>query len=169
MYFQELEQRRLLAGVTIITHGNDGTITGWVDSAADAIQDRLGGPSAASQYVMKVDSGGVQSLKLEDGNKPLDQTSKAEAIIKLDWSDISNTSHFTDGIGQDVAGYLLTSHEGVPDFTQLPFHLIGHSRGASLMVSLSYNLGRAGLWVDQVTNLDPHPIGKISIPFIDDI
>src|SRR5438093_384052 len=106
MYLDVLEKRTLLAGVTILTHGNEGNIHGWISSAADAIQARLGGTDAASEYVMKVDSDGVDSFKLEDGNKPLDQTTKAEAIIKLDWSDISNTTHFTDDIARDVADYL---------------------------------------------------------------
>src|SRR5262245_53425115 len=95
MYFEVLETRTLLAGVTILTHGNEGTISGWVRSAADAIQDRLGGTSAASQYVMKLDANGVDSFTLEAGNKPLEQTSKGEAIIRLDWSDIANSDHFT--------------------------------------------------------------------------
>ena len=36
MDFEVLENRTLLAGVTILTHGNDGNITGWVRSAAIA-------------------------------------------------------------------------------------------------------------------------------------
>jgi len=166
MYIEVLENRTLLAGVTILTHGDAGNITGWIAATADDIQQRLGGTSAASEYVMKVGSDGVESFKLESGNRPFDQTSKAEAIIKLDWSSIADTSHFTADVASTVADYLLTSHTGVPDFTQLPFHLIGHSRGASLMVALSYDLGRRGIWVDQVTNLDPHPIPSFSIPFV---
>ena len=166
MFFEVLEDRTLLAGVTILTHGDRGNITGWIAATADDIQQRLGGTDAASEYVMKVGSDGVESFTLEDGNKPFDQTTKAEAIIKLDWSAISDETHFTDDVAATVANYLLTSHSGVPDFTQLPFHLIGHSRGASLMVALSYDLGQRGIWVDQLTNLDPHPIGQIKIPFI---
>src|SRR5262245_13817060 len=165
MYLEVLENRQLLAGVTILTHGHEGNITGWISAAADAIQERLGGTSAASIYVMKLDGSDV-SFKLEDGNKPLDQTSRGEAIIKLDWSSIADSSHFTDDVASDVADYLLSQHDGVPDFTQLPFHLIGHSRGASLMVALAFDLGRRGIWVDQETNLDPHPIDVGDFPFI---
>src|SRR5262245_50938469 len=107
MDLEFLESRRLLAGVTILTHGHQGNITGWIDEAADAIQNRLGGTSAASQYVMKVENGGVSSFTLEDGNKPLDQTSRGEAIVKLDWSDIANTSNFTDDIAEEIANYIL--------------------------------------------------------------
>jgi hypothetical protein len=166
MYFEVLENRTLFAGVTILTHGDRGNITGWIAATADDIQNRLGGVDAASEYVMTVGSDGVESLTLEPGNKPLDETTAGEAIIKLDWSSISDETHFTGDVASDVADYLLTTHSGVPDFTQLPIHLIGHSRGASLMTALSYDLGQRGIWVDQVTNLDPHPIPQVKIPFI---
>jgi hypothetical protein len=44
---------------------------------------------------------------------------------------------------------------------ELPLHLIGHSRGASLAVAISERLGEAGIWVDQVTFLDPRPVEDI--------
>src|SRR2546430_3252723 len=99
MFIDTLENRTLLAGVTLLAHGLNGNIDGWIAGAADAIQARAGGTSAASQYVMKLDSSGaaivVKSLALEDGNLPLEQTSAGEAIIKLDWSKISGADQNT--------------------------------------------------------------------------
>jgi Ca2+-binding RTX toxin-like protein len=156
-----LEPRTLFAGVTILTHGQSGNTSGWITAAADAIQARLGGTSAASEYSLTVDDVGngpeVTELKLVSGNKPLDQTTAGEAIIKLDWSDISHGSVSTQTVARLVADYLTVPHAGFPDFTQLPFHLIGHSRGASLITALAGDLGQRGIWVDQATNLDPHP------------
>src|SRR3954454_6810816 len=135
--FEVLEPRTLFAGVTILTHGQSGNTSGWIAAAADAIQVRLGGTSAASEYSLTVDDVGngpeVTELKLVSGNKPLEQTTAGEAIIKLDWSDISHGTVTTQDVAKLAAEYLTTAHSGVPDFTQLPFHLMGHSRGASLI------------------------------------
>src|SRR5262245_19827934 len=99
MYFDTLEKRTLLAGVTILTHGLNGNINGWISGAADMIQKRAGGSSAASQYVMKLDKSGddivVTSFSLVSGNLPLEQTSAGEAIVKLDWSKISGADQNT--------------------------------------------------------------------------
>ena len=47
---------------------------------------------------------------------------------------------------------------------ELPFHLIGHSRGASLVGELAKDLGQYGVWVDEVTTLDPHPVDGVREP-----
>ena len=41
---------------------------------------------------------------------------------------------------------------------ELPIHLIGHSRGASVNSEVAYQLGKNGIWVEQQTSLDAHPI-----------
>ena len=52
----------------------------------------------------------------------------------------------------------------VTPVAELPFHLIGHSRGASLVGELAKKLGEQGVWVDQVTTLDPHPVDGVREP-----
>ena len=49
--FEPLESRRLLSGVTLITHGQGGSAGGDVARTADLIAGRAGG---AAQYVMTV-------------------------------------------------------------------------------------------------------------------
>src|SRR4029079_16318807 len=47
-------------------------------------------------------------------------------------------------------------------------HLLGPSRGASIMSNLAGALGRSGVWVDHVTYVDPVPV-TITIPGIGEL
>jgi hypothetical protein len=169
MEMETLEPRRLLAGVTIITHGLDGNVTDWVADAADAIQKRAGGTSAASEYTMVVNEDSknnlqVASFTLDKGNKPITETTDAQMIVKLDWSTVSDGTVLTQDVASVVASYIEKGHGDIPTLTSMPIHLIGHSRGGSLMVALSQDLGDHGIWVDQLTTLDPVPI-DVKLPF----
>ena len=159
---EPLESRRLLAGVTILSHGYNGSIDGWVDSAADDIQARAGGKDASSIYTLKVDevsgSLAVTGFSPDSGQSDFHQTTGGELIVRLDWSNVSGGSYSTIQVGTVVSSYLLTAHGTVAPLAELPIHLIGHSRGASLNVAISKDLGTRGVWVDQNTFLDPHPV-----------
>ena len=46
-------------------------------------------------------------------------------------------------------------------FLSLPVHLIGHSRGGSVVSYIAKELGESNIVVDQLTMLDPHPMKKL--------
>src|SRR5207249_3843022 len=48
--------------------------------------------------------------------------------------------------------------------TELTLHLFGHSRGVSVIEELARLLGAQGVWVDQVTTLDPRPVSQFGDP-----
>src|SRR5207302_149790 len=89
MQFESLEPRRLLSGVTLITHGQGGSAGGDVARTADFIAQRAGG---AAQYVMTVaDKNGsvvVTSFTHDTSTPEINKVSSGEMIISLDWSDV---------------------------------------------------------------------------------
>src|SRR3954464_8281623 len=84
---EPLESRRLLAGVTILTHGYLGNVTGWVAKMADDIAARAGGSWDVTTYTMRVGEDSnrrltVLSLVRDRGTSGYKTTSSGESIIK---------------------------------------------------------------------------------------
>jgi len=168
---ESLEDRVMLSGVTIITHGFQEVSDrpAWLDSMKDAIFERAGEDAAV--YALRIDRSGtggaarVSSFDLLAGLPPSHpQNSDGETIIMLDWADASGVVFsYTNAatIASLVVPYLTNV---VPDrgihrpLAESPIHLIGHSRGGSVVSQLAGQLGIRGIWVDQVTTLDPHPV-----------
>jgi hypothetical protein len=150
------------AGVTVITHGDNGTTTGWVTGMANAMSARIGGNIPI--YRINVTSGGsglLASITNVSGINPM-ASSSGEMILMLDWGPVSNDSTTTYQVAAVVAPLFvrtnLIADLGGHALAEFPIQLIGHSRGASLVCQLSRLLGEQGIWVDQVTSLDAHPI-----------
>ena len=180
--FELLEHRRLLSGVTLITHGFTGNVDDWVTAMADAILQRPDLNVDQPRYVVEVTDpghdGGPLSVVNTSRSGPLptdSQTEWPEIVILLDWSDVAGTlplggyHRSTADVAAAVADALvapdLLADLPVP-VAQFPLHLIGHSRGGSLVGRLARDLGRYGVWVDQVTTLDPHPIDGQREPYL---
>jgi hypothetical protein len=164
---EPLEPRRLLAGITIITHGYADNTRGWVSVMADGIAQRAGGLGAVSIYTLRVGINLQHKLGIvgftPDANSPLfGQASSGETIIKLDWSTVNDGPGPTQPIGDVVASYLMQPHANIPALVEEPLHFIGHSRGASLNTEIVKDLGEHGIWVDQFISLDPHPIRAVN-------
>lgn len=106
---ESLESRRLLAGITIITHGLYDNTQGWVSVMADGIAQRAGGLGAVSIYTLSVGINSQNKLAIlgftPDTNSPaFGQASSGETIVKLDWSTVSFGPLSTKTIGDVVAG-----------------------------------------------------------------
>src|SRR4051812_47331506 len=90
---ETLEKRKLLAGVTLLTHGWNGRLWGFVETSAAYITDRFGGPQNVPQYTMTIGptSGGgltVQSVTHHDGTATPQSSNNGEIILIVDWRSI---------------------------------------------------------------------------------
>lgn len=185
--FEALEPRLLLSGVTLITHGFGDSVDGWVGTMQDAVADRMAARPDASSVVtadLHVTDPGLPLGDLEsafqDVSGSLDSADSGEIVLALDWSDLAGTLNPFTGLWEsvetlnaptrvaEVVADVLLQPGSLPGFSgalaQLPIHLIGHSRGGALVSELGRVLGQSGVWVDQVTTLDPHPVDDIREP-----
>lgn len=164
-FIDVLETRRLLAGVTFLAHGINGTIDGWVASAANAIVQRAGGEDAAAVYTMTLGKSGgnvaVTGFSLDEGSIPLAETTNGEAIIRLKWASVTGVDQQVKNVAKVVVDYMTTAHGDMPALSSMPLHLIGHSRGAALVSQMGRFFGKRGVVVDHVTFLDPIPTAGV--------
>lgn len=179
-FFLLLTKPTLGAGVTIITHGfvampgllenkcypqND-----WVNQMGDAVAARAGTSTAVYNmhinFTFPFGALYVESFDFEKGDIPgFSLNPNCEVVIKLYWDKVANNVVFpyanTTDIAVTVVPYLTKWNAGqglVNPLVEMPIHLIGHSRGGSVVSEMAKLLAASGIWVDQVTTLDPHPI-----------
>jgi hypothetical protein len=163
----ELVCVRPRAGATLITHGLNGSTSDWVEAMGQAISRHprhLGTNSTLYLLTVSNQSNGitVAAEKRSSGNYVDD--SSGELILLLDWSSLADGYAFnTFEIAAAVTPALMDTNL-IPELggavVELPLHMIGHSRGGSLICEISRLLGTKGIWVDHITTLDPHPLNN---------
>ncbi|MCC7464541.1 MAG: hypothetical protein IT480_19015, partial [Gammaproteobacteria bacterium] len=158
--------------MTVVTHGfqSDGDFPAWLNQMALAIETRAGQPGVDTRHLRLQVSETLSTTLLDTrGSGAFWQSRSAEAVLSIDWADASNNNVLpyggplvhTDDVGQRGAEALLGTNPGlgvIGALAELPIHLVGHSRGAGAMAELAQRLGAMGIWVDQITLLDPHPL-----------
>ncbi|MDB6035741.1 MAG: hypothetical protein JWM16_6079 [Verrucomicrobiales bacterium] len=155
------------AGVTIITHGLNSNVDDWVIAMADrmAHTGRLPGTTSTCYeiYFVSTNSSYALAWKRLSGAAPTN-TDSGEIFIKLDWRQLANNSYSTFQVASMALPALLQTNfipeMGGHAIAELPLHMVGHSRGGSLICELSRLLGTNGIWVDHLTTLDPHPLNN---------
>jgi hypothetical protein len=157
--------RAAAGGVTVITHGFNSDITSWILPMASRFRGHPGFPGSdliCYEIEITASGGGFAATATRlDGPAP-DLSDSGEIVIKLDWSSIDTGQASTGEVAAAAASALLSTglipeNDGRP-LAELPLHLIGHSRGASVVSEISRQLGKRGVWVDHLTLLDPVPV-----------
>jgi len=150
------------AGVTILVHGwnPDGSQPAWMDKMADAIIAR-GGGNGIKAAITVTGSKGALIATCSNWNYDLTTATSAEIVVLVNWTAVSN--HLIKGVtAQEVAAAvapkIYQSQNAKPALSELPIHLIGHSRGGGMVFEIARLLGLQGIEVDHVTALDPHPL-----------
>ncbi len=142
-------------GLTIITHGLMSDTDDWVQEMGDAISRKQYG-HIVHIYRLKFNDGVINFEKIAGSH-----TKEADSlIVLLDWAEDAQLLKQDDTesyVAQRAVQYLMSNNIS-NKFFQLPIHLIGHSRGGSVVSHIAEELGKKGLVVDQLTMLDPHPM-----------
>ncbi|MEI8202186.1 MAG: LamG-like jellyroll fold domain-containing protein, partial [Bacteroidota bacterium] len=150
------------AGVTLIIHGwnPDGSQPAWMQPMANAIVARSGGIGQIGTITVTGTKGNLTAT-CSNWNYNLATATSGEIVVLVNWTAVSN--HLTTGItAQEVAATIAPkiyqSQNAQPALSELPIHLIGHSRGGGMAYEIARLLGLQGIEVEQVTSLDPHPL-----------
>ena len=160
------------AGVTVITHGLNGNADGWVTGMAKGIPKYYRFPGTNFTFYKLFFTNYNNSYFLTwnrlGGSSP-SVTDSGEIVVAFDWSQLADGSSFDTYQIASVVSAALTSTNFISELNghalcESPIHLVGHSRGGSVMCEASRMLGTNGIWVDHLTTLDPHPLNATAFP-----
>lgn len=151
---------------TVVTHGLSLSGKGlWVQNMAQAVRDagvtggsvyRYDGATGSWRYLPTISDGTTENVALifnwvdeSDGVDIGANWGYAQAASDALVSALRD-ARYLDGAGPDDLA------------TERTIHLIGHSRGATVMSEAAKRLVLDGITVDHLTTLDPHPVNGIT-------
>jgi len=143
-------------GLTIITHGLYSNGKNWVEEMSKAILRKQEKHNVSINRINLLENGNFYDEKISGEYYP----NASSQILIIDWSKFAKM--FQQG---NTESYVATRmfkyiNSAYGEYLSLPIHLIGHSRGGSVMSYIAKELGQEGIVVDQLTMLDPHPMDQ---------
>ncbi len=149
---------------TIIAHGfSTGDKGAWVEAMATAVLARAGGDGAVYRYT---GGSGVLTRIAAAGGSGSDEN----VVVVFNWTEDSGfidegpNWNYAQAAGDAMAALLRDAAyapgaSGPSDLLEgRAVHFIGHSRGTVAISEAIRRLAIAGIPVDQMTTLDPHPV-----------
>lgn len=156
----------------VITHGYslDGSKGSWIEAMGNAMLVRASGGGAICRYdqttgAWRLVSGTIDAQQpivliyrwLQDFDKQGTSWGYLEGAADALYAGLHD-ARFIDSGGQPLAGFDLINNRFL--------HLLGHSRGGCVNSETCERFAVAGVTVDHVTSMDPHPVnGTLDPPF----
>jgi hypothetical protein len=161
--------------VTLITHGLNENAASWVLDMANSVQEYQAKLGASSDlYLVSYPEQKTGPLLPQFTVKQVTTNSTSpekDVVIAFDWSFYAQSIvdiplYNNTAVGPSLAWWLGETNV-LPGITaplvQSYLHLIGHSRGGSLVCGTAGLLSDKGFVVSQLTTLDPRPYGAFLI------